>query len=100
MKSDLKSVGNQMPLGLLTAGEKAEVIGIRGASRPGTCRPGIHRSDNETLCRMEDMGLRPGKEVEMLNSEGQGPMLIRIDESRIAVGRGMAMRIIVRRNDR
>jgi ferrous iron transport protein A len=32
----------------------------------------------------------------MLRS-GAGPVLVKVDESRIAVGRGVAMRIIVRR---
>ncbi|MHB9035503.1 MAG: FeoA family protein [Armatimonadota bacterium] len=93
--------GHVMPLGLLTAGEKAEVLEVRGGNHQGSCCPGMHRPDNGAhLCRMEDMGLRLGKEVEMLSNEGRGPMLIRIDESRIAIGRGMAMKVMVkRRND-
>jgi ferrous iron transport protein A len=42
------------------------------------------------------MGLRVGKRVEMLRN-GAGPVLVKVDESRIAVGRGVAMRITVRR---
>ncbi len=45
------------------------------------------------------MGIRKGKSVEMLNNEGRGPLLLKVDESRIAVGRGMAMKILVRRNE-
>jgi len=45
---------------------------------------------------VEDMGLRIGKTVEILNNGG-GPVLIRVDESRIAVARGIAMKIMVRR---
>lgn len=41
------------------------------------------------------MGLRNGKIVEML-SNGSGPLLLRIDESCIAINRGMAMKV----NDR
>ena len=49
---------------------------------------------------MEDMGIRPGKEVEMLNNGGGGALLVKVDDSRIAVGRGMAMKIMVRRQGR
>ena len=45
--------------------------------------------------RAEDMGLRIGKQVQML-SNGTGPVLVKVDESRIAVDRGVAMRIKVR----
>ncbi|MDO8784846.1 MAG: FeoA family protein, partial [Syntrophales bacterium] len=66
----------------------------------GTCHPGISKTDRSNhICRMEDMGIRAGKEVEMLNNEGKGAMLIKIDESRIAIGRGMAMKIMVRRKE-
>jgi ferrous iron transport protein A len=41
------------------------------------------------------MGLRVGKSVEMLNNGG-GPVLVKVDESRIAVDRGMAMKIMVK----
>ena len=50
--------------------------------------------------RLEDMGIRPGKEVEMLNNRGGGALLVKVDDSRIAVGRGMAMKIMVRRRER
>jgi ferrous iron transport protein A len=42
------------------------------------------------------MGIRIGKGVEMLNN-GSGPVLLRVDESRIAIARGMVMKIMVRR---
>ena len=42
------------------------------------------------------MGLRNGKIVEML-SNGSGPLLLRVDVSRIAISRGMAMKINDRR---
>jgi ferrous iron transport protein A len=44
------------------------------------------------------MGLRIGKTVEMLKSGG-GPVLLRVDESRIAIGRGLAMKIMVQKAD-
>jgi len=70
-----------MPCGLLNAGERAEVVAITR----GNCG------------RMEDMGIRAGKILEMLQNGGRGPVLVKVDETRIAMGRGMAMHILVRR---
>ncbi|HET6513630.1 MAG TPA: FeoA family protein [Thermodesulfovibrionales bacterium] len=79
------------PLGLLSRGDKAVIVEIKG--QKGVC----HGTSRNQLCHAEDMGLRIGKSVEMLNNEGRGPILLKIDESRIAIGRGMAMRIMVKR---
>jgi ferrous iron transport protein A len=79
------------PLGLLTKGERGEILEIRG----GKCTPEVGR--NSHLCHIVNIGLRAGKMVQMLNNEGKGSILIRVDESRIALGRGMAMKIMVRR---
>jgi ferrous iron transport protein A len=78
-----------MPLGLLASGEKAEVVAIREKSH-GCCQCAC-------LCRLADMGLREGKTVEMLNNPGHGPLVVRVDESRLALGRGVAMKVSVRR---
>lgn len=73
------------PLGLLTAGELAEIVSIR------------EKSPTQSDCRAEEMGLRVGKRVEMLTNGGGGPLLLKVDESRLAIARGMAMNILVRR---
>lgn len=73
------------PLGLLCAGERAEITAIR-ASQEGA-------GD----CRSEKMGLRVGKTVEMLTNGGGGPLLLKVDESRLAIDRRVAMKILVRR---
>ena len=81
------------PLGLLSEGEKAEVVEIR--MQKGHCPgAGINHA-----CHAEDMGLRAGKVIEMLNNEGRGPILLKVDESRIALSRGMAMKIMVKKSD-
>ena len=76
-----------LPMGLLTEGEFVEIVAI--GEREVTGR-------RECDCRAEDMGLRVGNRVEML-ANGKGPVLVKVDESRIAVARGIAMRIVVRR---
>ena len=79
------------PLGLLSKGEKAEIVEMK------TQRGYFHGKSKNELCHAEDMGLRVGKVIEMLNNEGRGPILLKVDESRIAIGRSMAMKIMVRR---
>jgi len=105
-----------IPLGLLNPGESGEITEIRmgTAQCSGPCCTGSrpkgskaeHGSDSDghrcckdkakSEIRVEDMGLRIGKTVEILNNGG-GPVLVRVDESRIAVARGIAMKIMVRR---
>lgn len=72
-----------IPMGLLTDGESAEIVATGATDSPHSARAA-------------DMGLRVGKRVEML-ANGTGPVLVKVDESRIAVARGVAMRIRVRR---
>jgi ferrous iron transport protein A len=69
-------------MALLAAGEAGEIV--------ATFVP-----DARCATRAEDMGLRIGKRIEMLTN-GAGPVLVKVDESRIAVDRGVAMRIKVR----
>lgn len=78
------------PLGLLSAGEKAEVIEI------GMQKGCSHGMSKNQVCHAEDMGLRTGKVVEMLSNGGFGPILLKVDESRIAISRGMAMKVMVK----
>ncbi len=46
--------------------------------------------------RMADMGLHVGKKIQLLQKGKQGPLLIKVDESRIAVGQKMAENILVK----
>jgi ferrous iron transport protein A len=74
-----------IPLGLLATGEVGEIVTV----------PGAQDGRGELATRAEDMGLRVGKRVEMLVNSS-GAVLVKVDESRIAVNRGVAMRIQVR----
>jgi ferrous iron transport protein A len=85
-----------LPLGLLKRGERAEVIEIRAGGHLDVRGPRAHGKDRS---RIEDMGLREGIILEMLSNEGKGAILIRIDESRLAIGRGIAMKVMVRRKE-
>lgn len=73
------------PLGLLSAGEQAEIAHLKA------------EPDRVGSCRAEELGLRIGKTVEMLTNGGGGPLLLKVDESRLALDRRVAMTIQVRR---
>ncbi|HSN92003.1 MAG TPA: FeoA family protein [Anaeromyxobacteraceae bacterium] len=72
-----------MPLGLLGDGEDGEIVAVAA------------KLEEAAGSRAEELGLRVGKRVRMLSGR-TAPLLVKVDESRIAVDRGVAMRIQVR----
>jgi len=50
------------------------------------------------LCRMTALGFTPGAEVEVVQNFGRGPLIAEVRDARIALGRGEARRIYVRRS--
>ena len=46
--------------------------------------------------RLAGMGLTVGVGLEVLHNAGRGPVLIRVRETRLALGRGEAARVLVR----
>jgi ferrous iron transport protein A len=73
--------GNAIPLPMLHPGQTACVERVLAAGR------GIVR-------KLSAMGIVPGVRVTVLNMQ-PGPLLLRVGESRYAIGRGMAQRILV-----
>lgn len=89
-----------MMLGLMSPGERCEIVKIShcgGCS--GECQEhgAARKTADSTTTRAEEMGLRVGKRIEMLRNEGN-MLLVLVDNSRIALDRRMAMKIVVRRN--
>jgi ferrous iron transport protein A len=80
-----------MPLGLLSAGETGEIVAVRTAQAAGGSKEEGGRCD----CRVEDLGLRVGCTVQMLNNTG-GPVLLKVGEARLAVDRCLAMKIMIK----
>ena len=76
-----------MPLIKLKKGEKA-----RFATSRNTPQSSVGPASQ---ARIEDMGIRAGKIAEVLQNEGNGPILLKIDESRVALGRKAATEIMV-----
>lgn len=93
-----------LPLELLTPGEKGEILEIRHCGGcGGGCHSHSHNHDHShhnhhkkaTATRAEEMGLRVGKQVEMLSNDGN-LLLLLVDEARIAIDRRMARSINVK----
>jgi ferrous iron transport protein A len=73
--------GRVLPLGLLQADCDAVVKDLNG----GQC----------LRQRLADMGLIRGAKVRIIKNEMGGPVIISIGDGRLALGRGMALKIMV-----
>ena len=49
------------------------------------------------VSRLAALGLTPGGEVSMAQNFGRGPIIVRVRNTRIALGRGEAQKVQVRR---
>lgn len=58
------------------------------------------RGGREIASRLAGMGISVGCQIEMLQNPARGPLLVRVRDTRIALGRGEAAKIIVRDPDR
>ena len=70
-----------MPLVMASPGERVRIVGFRGGK-------GMER-------RLTSMGLNRDAEVEVIKSSGPGPLIVASRETRIALGFGMAKKILV-----
>jgi Fe2+ transport system protein FeoA len=70
-----------MPLTMAAPGEWLTLVEI-------TAKNGLRH-------RLTELGLTPGVEFQVLQSQG-GPLLLAIHNSRLALGRGMAQKILVK----
>jgi len=70
-----------IPLAMARPGELVTVIGVRAGW-------GLQR-------RLADMGLTPGIQIRVINSQMPGPVLIDLRGSRVALGHGVAQKILV-----
>jgi ferrous iron transport protein A len=54
------------------------------------------RGGREFAGRLAGMGISVGCQIEMLQNPDHGPLLVRVRDTRIALGRGEALKILVR----
>ena len=73
-----------MPLPMASPGKRVKIVSLAGG-----------RGMQE---RLISMGLGPGSEIEVMRKGAPGPFIIAIKETRLAVGAGMAQRIMVSDN--
>ena len=70
-----------MPLSMVGPGQEVRLVGVSGGW-------GIRH-------RLADMGLTPGETLRVVQTDWSGPVLVAVRDSRLALGRGMAHKIIV-----
>ena len=70
-----------IPLALLSVGEEGEIVEIRGG--------------RGMVQRLSEMGFTNSTRVKVLSSSSPGPVLVGVRDARIALGRGIAMKIMV-----
>lgn len=73
--------GSSIPLAFLPNGSECEIIEFRGG--------------RGMVQQMAKMGVIPFTKIRMVSSNFPGPVLIDVKDSRIALGSGIAMKIIV-----
>ena len=78
---ELNLKGNLMPLSMASTGEEVKIATV-------TAGWGLQR-------RLADMGLTPGAPVRVINSHGRGPVVLEVRGSRLALGHGIAHKIMV-----
>jgi len=71
----------RMPLIMLSEGTQATVVEVHGGR--GLCR------------RLAEMGFNVGDKVRMIKNHRPGPVMVEVKDSRVALGRGVTMKIVV-----
>ena len=84
-----------VPLSALGAGETGVVEGMRGRHGFARGRDGPMRGRHGVVSRLSSLGFTPGAKVEMVQNFGRGPIIVMVRDTRIALGRGEAQKIMV-----
>lgn len=75
--------GSVMTLGSCKSGQKVKITRTRGGKR-------LHR-------KIEELGLKPGSEICVIQNEFPGPLIISVnDKNRLVIGKGIARHILVK----
>lgn len=70
-----------MSLTLASVGEEVRLVAIHGGQ-------GMRK-------RMADLGLNPGMSLRVVQMNPDGPVIVAVKDSRLALGRGMAQKVMV-----
>ncbi len=74
-------MSKEMPLGFLEAGKNATICKVLGG--------------NGLRTKLGEMGFALGTSIQTVRNDGTGPVVISVMDSRVALGRGMAQKILV-----
>ena len=77
-------IGNVTYLSDLAPGEIGVVQGLAGG--------------RGFVSRLAALGFTPGAEVKMIQNFGHGPIIVLVRDTRIALGRGEAMKVLIRKS--
>ncbi len=73
---------SMIPLSMIMPGETVRLMEIRGGRRMRK--------------RLADLGLTIGMTLDVMKTDRHGPMILRVKDSRLVIGRGMAHHILVK----
>ena len=71
-----------IPLMMLPPGKEGRVVEVRGGQ-------GMRQ-------RLSSMGIHPGQNISLIRGQSGGPVIVKVQESRVGIGRGMAHRVMVK----
>ncbi|MFZ2071877.1 MAG: FeoA family protein [Halobacteriota archaeon] len=81
IEEHLHELKEAIPLAFLSEGEEGEIVELSGG--------------RGMIQRLSDMGFTPSTKIRVLKTKPPGPMLVDVRDARIALGRGVAMNILV-----
>jgi len=73
----------RIPLSELLTGQDAVILAFQGG--------------RTVINRLTSLGFTPGARVNMVQNYGRGPLIVNVRETRVALGRGEAAKLIVER---
>lgn len=72
---------------------------ITGVINEGRNQYGRKRGLNHNgAARLREMGFYEGQQITVVQNKGNGPLVIKFQDTRMVLGRGLAMKIIMRSN--
>ena len=71
----------KLPLALVPPGFEVRIVGLHGGRR--------------LVQRLSNLGFTIGGKIKVVHTHNPGPVLVEVKDSRIALGRGCSMKIIV-----
>ena len=77
-------MSHYVPLTQLAVGEEGTVAELRGGGH--------------FVSRLATLGFTPGALLSIVQNYGRGPLIVRVRDTRIALGRGEAGRVFVRKD--